>query len=430
MVSAARSAGVVVIGAGQAGLAVSHELSALGVEHLVLERTKVAQSWRGRWDSFTLVTPNWSLRLPGMEYSGPEPDGFLGRDQVVRLLEEYASRLRAPVVEGVPVTGLTRGAGELIQLRTPIGDAAVRAVVVCNGAFQRPFRPSIAGDFPSAVRVLEAGEYRRPGDIAPGRVVIVGSGQTGCQLAEELTLAGRDVILACGRAPWIPRRIEGRDIFGWLADIGFLDTPLAALPGPGARLVSNPQATGRDGGHDLHYRTLQALGVRLAGRLTGVDGGRLRFADDLAASVQFGDDRYADIRALIATASLAAGRKVPELPVPGPLRADPLEEVPLREVSTVILTSGYRPDYASWIDLPVFDTLGFPVTTDGSTIVPGLYFCGVHFLRTRKSGIFLGIGEDARVVAASLAGYLARRGSGRSAAPPPVASAVTRGGVR
>jgi len=403
-----RDVDVVVVGAGQAGLAVSHELADAGVEHVVLERDRVASAWRHRWDSFTLVTPNWTIRLPGGGYEGAEPDGFLTRGQVVDHLVAYAASGRAPILEGVAVTGLAPAQDSRIRLRTSLGEATVRSVVVCSGSFSRPFRPP-AASLPASVQVLDAIDYRSPDDLAPGRVVVVGSGQTGCQLAEELHLDGRDVVLACGRAPWIPRRLDGRDIFFWLAEAGFFDAPLASLPAPAARLVSNPQATGRGGGHDLHYRTLQAMGVRLAGRLAAADESRLGFADDLGGSVAFGDARWAELCGLMRAKLPERGLPVPDLPVPARFDAPVLESVPVSEVSAVLFTSGYRPGYADWIDLPVFDDLGFPITTDGATAVPGLYFCGAHFQRTRASGILYGVGRDAALIAASVAERTGRR---------------------
>lgn len=396
---------MVVIGAGQAGLAVSRGLTEAGVDHVVLERGRVAETWRNRWDSFSLVTPNWSLRLPGMPYSGDEPEGYLSKAGIIALLEQYAATVRAPVQEGVSVESVSadpRG----IRLETTSGSMVAAAVVVCSGSYQRPYRPAGAADLPHGVRVMDADRYRSPDDVGPGRVLVVGSGQTGCQLAEELRMAGRDVILACGRAPWIPRRLDGRDIFTWLARTGFLDTPLTALPSPMARLVSNPQTTGRDGGHDLHYRTLQDLGVVLVGRLEGADGSRVSFAHDLDASVAFGDARYNEIRALLANQLPAQGMDVPEMPDPQPFRAPHVDSVPVKELSSVIFTCGFRPDYASWIGFPVFDEIGFPVTTDGATAALGLYFCGVHFMRTRKSGILMGVGSDAALVSGSVAGYV------------------------
>jgi putative flavoprotein involved in K+ transport len=396
---------VVVIGAGQAGLAVSHELSELGVDHVVLERARVGQSWRDRWDSFCLVTPNWTMSLPGFPYAGDDPEGFVPRDGIVGYLERYASSFTAPVREGVGVDSLEPGSTSRFLLRTTAGDVEAESVVVCTGAFQRPYRPDAAAAFPPGLLVIDAVDYRNPAALPPGKVLVIGSGQTGCQISEELHEAGREVFLACGRAPWMPRQAGGRDIVSWLHQTTFFDMSVDALPSPAARLGANVQVTGARGGHDLNYRTLQTTGVQLLGRLTGVDGQRARFADDLADSVAFGDARYADIRATLRNQLAPKGMPVPELPDPPPFHADPPRELDLDGFGAVICTTGFRPDYAHWVRFPgLLDAMGFPLTRDDAgTAVPGLYFCGVHFLRKRKSSTLFGVGEDAGVVAQSIA---------------------------
>ena len=395
---------VVVVGAGQAGLAVSYELTAREVEHVVLERARVGQSWLGLWDSFCLVTPNWTMRLPGAAYSGDDPEGFVPRDEIVRYLRGYASSFGAPVREGVGVDSLEPGPGGGFLLCTSAGELRAESVVVCTGAYQRPHRPAIAAGFPRDVLVIDAQDYRNPAALPSGKVLVVGSGQTGCQLSEELHEAGREVFLACGRAPWLPRRPGGRDIVTWLRETTFFDTPLSDLPSPAARLGANLLVTGQRGGHDLHYRTLQATGVQLLGRLAGVEGHRASFAADLADSVAFGDARYADIRKLLTKQLPIKGIMAPELPDPPPFHADPPLELDLNGFGVVIFTSGFRPDYTHWVRFPAFDAMGFPLTDNGaSRVVSGLYFCGVHFLRKRKSSVLFGVGEDAAIVAQSIA---------------------------
>ena len=396
---------VVVIGAGQAGLAVSHELSELGVDHVVLERARVGQTWRDLWDSFCLVTPNWTMSLPGFPYAGDDPEGFVPRDEIVRYLERYASSFGAPVREGVSVDSLEPGSKGRFLLRTSAGEIEAESVVVCTGAFQRPYRPDAAATFPPGLLVIDAEGYRNPAALPPGKVLVIGSGQTGCQISEELHEAGREVFLACGRAPWAPRQPDGRDIVSWLRETTFFDLPVDALPSPATRLGANVQVTGARGGHDLHYRTLQTMGVQLLGRLTGVEGQRAFFADDLADSVAFGDARYADIRAALRNQLAAKGIAVPELPDPPPFRADPPRELDLDGFGVVICTTGFRPDYTRWVRFPaVVDSMGFPLTHDDlSTVVSGLFFCGVHFLRKRKSSTLFGVGEDAAIVAQSIA---------------------------
>jgi putative flavoprotein involved in K+ transport len=331
------------------------------------------------------------------------------RDEIVAYLERYAAGFRAPVQAGVGVDSLEPSPAGGFLLRTSDGELRTDIVVVCTGAYQRPHRPAIAGQFPAHLLVIDAEQYRNPGGLPPGRVLVVGSGQTGCQIAEELHENGREVALACGRAPWAPRRFEGRDVVSWIRETDFFDTPLANLPSPAARLTANLQATGRGGGHDLHYRTLQAMGVQLLGRLVAVDGSRARFADDLAESVAFGDARYGDLKNLLRAQLPVKGLAVPDLPDPPPFRAEPPSEVELRDFGSVVYTSGFRPDYGRWIRFAAFDDMGFPITSDGaSTIVPGLFFCGVHFLRTRKSSVLFGVGDDATVVARSIARKLTR----------------------
>ena len=393
---------VVVIGAGSAGLAVSRELTALGVHHVVLERATVAQAWRDRWDSFTLVTPNWTLDLPGSPYLGPDPEGHAHRDEIVAYLDEYAAAWQIPVREGVHVERLRRGQ-EHFELATSEGDREAGAVVVCTGAYQRSHLPPALAAVPQSVPVMNTTDYREPGQVPPGKVLVIGSGQTGCQLTEELHLAGRDVFLSCGRAPWAPRRLDGTDIVTWLIKTTYFDQPLSALPSPAARLIANLQTTGARGGHDLNYRTLQALGVPLLGHLSGIDGYRADFADDLSESVAFGDARWADTRRLLTEQLSDQGVGVPQLPVPAPFRYEPVRELDLHGFGAVINAAGFRADYR-WIDAPVTDELGFPRTIDGaSTVLPGLYFCGVHFLRTRRSSLLFGVGDDAAVVARQIA---------------------------
>jgi putative flavoprotein involved in K+ transport len=390
---------LVVIGGGQAGLAVSRQLLSLGAEHVVLERDRVAETWRRRWDSFHLVTPNWTLDLPGAAYEGDDPEGFVARDQVVDYLERYASDL--PVRTGVAVESLEAAAGGGFLLRTSAGELTADGVVVCTGAYQRPHRPPFGGEFPHDVVVLDAEGYHNPAALPEGRVLVVGSGQTGCQIAEELCESGREVFLAAGRAPWGPRRPDGRDIVTWLNESTWFRTPVSALPTPQARLLANIQATGKAGGHDLHYRTLQAMGVELLGHLTAVQGALMRFADDLPDSVAWGDARYADIGRLF---EAQLGARAPRWPEPPPFRAHPPTQIDLRGFGAVVFTSGFRPDYGRWVRFPAFDPMGFPIVSDGaSTVVPGLYFCGVHFLRTRASSLLFGVGEDAAIVARTAA---------------------------
>lgn len=394
----------VVVGAGQAGLSLSHELTERGIEHVVLERGRIGQSWRSRWDSFCLVTPNWAINLAGWTYDGPDPDGYLPRDEIAQMLEAYAGRIGAPVREGIEVTAVRRAARGF-DLETSDGPMRTDRLAIATGAFQRPHRPPVDG-LPAGILQVDSGAYRNPDALPAGSVLVVGGGQSGCQIAEELHEAGREVFLACGRAPWVPRRLGGRDIVHWALESGFLDQTVEALPDPRERLVANLQNSGHGGGHDLHYRSLEALGVTLAGRFLGVAGDAFRFAPDLARTMAWGDVRYGMFMDLVRGHVERTGIAMPEIEEVEPWRGESPEEVPMRRFGAVIWALGYRPAYADWLPFPeAYDELGFPVHVDGESVaVPGLHFIGVHFLRKRKSSILLGMAEDAAVVAGRVAG--------------------------
>lgn len=392
---------VVVIGAGQAGLSVSFELTAAGVSHVVLERGLVGETWRGRWESFCLVTPNWGCRLPGHPYDGPDPDGFMPRDEIFAYLERYAARSGAPVRAGVEVTSLESGPGGGFVLGTSAGELAARVVVVATGAYQRPHRPAGAATLPPELLQLDMPGYREPGQLPDGPVLVVGSGQSGAQIAEELHEAGREVFLACGRAPWLPRRIGDHDLLWWVLETGFLDQPVSALASPRDRLGANVLASGHDGGHDLHLRTLHGMGVTLLGHFLGADGHAARFAPDLVESIAWGDARHRQLVELGRRLVAERGLPDPGFEDPEPFEPEAPEELDLSGFGAVLFAGGFRPGYGSWMRLTgAFDELGFPIHHEcASTAVDGLLFCGVHFLRKRKSSLLVGVGEDAAVVA-------------------------------
>lgn len=397
--------GTVVIGGGQAGLSVSRELTQLGVEHAVLERGRVAETWRSRWDSFCLVTPNWSVRLPGHPYDGDDPDGFMPRDELVAYFERYAAAVEAPVREGVEVSSLRPHPNGGFELQSSAGELAASNVVLATGAYQRPHRPAGAPTLPGDLLQIDVEAYRNPSELPEGAVLVVGSGQSGCQIAEELHEAGRDVFLACGRAAWSQRRIDGRDVVWWLEAAGDFEDRLDDLPSPGARLLANLQNSGARGGHDLHYRILQRMGVTLLGRFLHAEGTRARFATDLGDSVAFGDKRNAEIMDGFREAAARLSLPEPDIAPPGPIDTNTPEELDLSGFGAVVFAGGFRPAYGSWVHYPdAFDELGFPVHRDGaSTVVPGLFFVGVHFLRKRKSSLLIGVGEDAALVAREIA---------------------------
>lgn len=390
---------VAIVGGGQAGLATSWYLKQAGVEHVILEAGRVAETWRSRrWNSFCLVTPNWTAaELPGATMPD-ERDGFMVRDDLVRFFERWAESFGAPVMENTPVGALAADDGRFV-LDLPTGKLRARTVVVASGGYQRAYRPAYADQLPSSVTQLLAEDYRDPRSVPPGAVLIVGSGQTGLQLAEELHRAGRKVILACGRCAWSPRRLADRDVVWWVVNTGFWDRTLAQLPSPAARLLGNIQATGQGGGHDLHFRVVHEMGVELVGRYIGSVGGKILFAPDLNSTLDASDNltrvfkKYVD--------DLCERQGWPSaLEMPPPLRLEPRTEVDITEdeIGSVIWTSGYRPDYR-WVRFPIFDDMGFPFQVDGHTEVPGLYFMGVHFQRKAQSAVIYGVREDAEIVA-------------------------------
>jgi putative flavoprotein involved in K+ transport len=345
--------------------------------------------------------------LPGHAYDGDDPDGFMTREGIVGYLDRYAQVVDSPVREGVGVTEL-RPADDGFRLETTDGAIAARTVVVCTGAFQRAFRPPGADGLPAGLLAIDTRDYRDPSSLPEGAVLVVGNGQSGCQIAEELVDAGREVVLSCGRAAWAPRSVGGHDLVWWVLGTGFLDQGVDALPSPAARLAANVTASGVSGGHDLHARSLRAKGVGLVGRFAGCDGARIRFERDLIASVAWSDERYMDIRRMIEKLSAARGFEDPGMPDPEPFEVESQDAIATASLGAVIFAGGFRSDYADWIDLPGgFDEMGFPVQRDGaSSVAPGLFFAGVHFLRKRKSSLLCGVGEDAAVVADGVAEHL------------------------
>ena len=287
----------VVIGAGQAGLSASYHLSQAGREHVVLERGEVADSWRNRrWDGFYLNTPKFTQQLPGFEYDGPEPEAFSSRDETISYLDDYAGSFSAPVRAGVEVVALRREDGGL-QVEAAGETLRARNVVVATGAYQSPTPNTLAQQLPDDVFQLQTDDYRRPEQLPDGAVLVVGGGQSGCQIADELRLAGRTVYLSVGRCPWLPRRYRGREIVHWLVESGYLDQTVDTLPSPAARLLCNPPISGNDGGHDCHPRWLEARGVTLLGRLVDVHGHTLTLASDLEESLAFGEELRARVLA-------------------------------------------------------------------------------------------------------------------------------------
>ena len=408
---------VIIMGAGQAGLCTSYFLSDHGIDHVVLERGVLGDSWRKRrWDSFTLVTPNWTIRLPGAEYRGPDPDGFMGRDEFAEYLARWAGRFGCPIRTGVEANRLGRGTKGRLRVDTTDGPLEAPAMVVATGTMQTPRRPALVERVPPRIRQLDAETYRNPGGLAPGAVLVVGSGQTGVQIASDLRLSGRRVLLSTGGAMRVPRRYRGRDCVAWLDELGFFDRTPDMLESPAARFRAEVQASGRDGGQAVGLHSLRREGIELLGRLTAADGEKMRFADDLRDNMGNADRFSRTFREGVDAFVERNGIDAP-LPTDEELDGEPPEgdwSVPCRpsidlgdeHVTTIVWATGFSFDF-SWIDFPVRDEMGYPVTDRGATAVPGLYFIGLNWMVKRKSGLLYGVGDDARYVAAHIAGYLA-----------------------
>ena len=395
-----------VIGAGQAGLATSYWLKRAGVPHLLLERRdQLGGGWHDRWDSFRLVAPNFTLQLPGMPYAGPDPDGFLARDEVVKYLEDYAGSFDPPVRLATTVHRLAAGA-DGFEAHTDGPVFRARQVVLATGPYPWPKVPAVAGALPSHIAHLHSHEYRRPDQLADGGVLVVGSGQSGTQIAEELHDAGRDVHLAVSMCPALPRRYRGRDTIWWLwqaflhgAEVGVPFPTVADLPSPQARFGCDPHVSGRDGGHDISLRRFARRGIRLYGHLNAVDGVRMRFSDDLDQRLAYAESGFdKEFRPLFDAYIEAARIEAPADDRPPYDDYAPVTHTALdldsAGVRSVVWATGYRLDFG-WVDLPIFDQWGYPRHDRGVTVHPGLYAVGLRWLHSEPSSVIAGVGADA-----------------------------------
>ena len=396
----------IVIGAGQAGLVMSHFLGRASRDHVVLERHKIGDRWQSeRWDGLRFQYPNWSLRLPGKDYSGPDPDGYAPHHEIHRFLTDYASQIAAPVREGVAVSRLgvdLEGSGYSVQ--TSAGPMTARNVVVATGPFQRSNVPDVAARFPASIQQTNASSYRNPDALPPGAVLVVGSGASGCQIADELNKSGRRVFLSVSRHRRVPRRYRGRDMIWWFEKLGRYDVEIDSFPG--RNYPPSTVVTGVDGGYDVNLRQSARNGVQLLGRLTGMRDGVALFGEDVNAVLDESDRAFADFGIAADTLALRPDIAVQVQPAAPDDAAGPyqrvamLPELDLDEagIGSVIWATGYRFDY-DWVDLPILDGAGAPVQTRGVTACPGIFFLGLHWMHTFKSGQFSFVNEDAAYIA-------------------------------
>jgi len=397
-----------VVGGGQAGLAVSYHLMQQGRPHVVLEQAAQAgEAWRNhRWDSFTFVTPNWMIQLPGAAYAGPDPDGYLPRDEIVTYFEQYVQRFRLPVRYETRVTRVEPQNGGY-RVTTGQGLYQAAQVVMATGSFQHARIPPAAARLPSSLLQLHSGQYRNPHALPPGAVLIVGSGQSGCQIAEELYQSGRKVYLSIGRVGRLPRRYRGKDITWWLNRIGFFDRTVDQLPSPQAKFAGNPQFSGKDGGHTLNLHQFARDGVTLLGRLHDANGDWLQFAQDVRDCLAKVDKHEKDTLKTIDDYIEKAGLGTPSDSVPqlrDGYETEVLTELNLKPagITSVIWANGYSFDY-SLVRLPIFDDDGYPAQRRGVTAFPGLYFVGLSWLHKFKSPLLFGVGEDAAYLVSEIA---------------------------
>ena len=407
-----RTIATVIIGAGHAGLAMSRCLAEHGIDHVVLERGEVANSWRTeRWDSLRLLTPNWQSRLPGFCYKGDDPDGFRTMPEVIAFIDDYARTIAAPVQTHTRVTAVCRtDAGYLV--RTDRGDWHSRAVVLATGACNVPCVPRLAEALPPSIGTLTPLDYRHPDQLEHGGVLVVGASATGIQLAEEIHRSGRPVTLAVGEHIRAPRTYRGRDIQWWMDATGVHDQRHTEVDDiERARRVPSLQLIGSPERRTLDLNALTDSGVRLVGRLVGVSNGRLQFSGSLANQCALSDlklGRLLDTIDQWATENGLDGEVEPPYR-PAPTRVDPSPvltlDVARSGIRTILWATGFRPDH-SWLKVPVFDRKGRLRHDGGIVPSPGMYVLGLQFLRRRKSALIDGAGDDARDLSAHLAAYL------------------------
>ncbi len=395
---------VIIIGGGQAGLCASYCLRQRGVDdHIILEKHRIGHSWREeRWDSFCLVTPNHQCRLPGHHYDGSDPEGFMVKDEIVDYIERYAAKFRPPVLEGITVTSVTKRDG-YFYVTTDHGNWYCDDVIVAIGGFHTPFVPPGAERIPDSIAQIHSAAYRRPAQIPAGETLIVGSGQSGVQIMEDLHLEGRKVHLCLGNAPRSPRRYRGKDAVTWLEEMGYYKTTIAAHPDKAKAINgTNHYLTGRDGGHEIDLRKFALAGVKLYGFVEGIDFEKLTIRQDLAAKLDSADRSYNGICQRIDDYLAHAGIAAPEEPHYSPVWVPESEPTALNfaenNITSIVWCIGFQPNF-KFIKLPVFNMRGFPETDRGVTEIPGLYFLGLPWQHTWGSARFSGIAEDADYLA-------------------------------
>ena len=398
----------VIVGGGQAGLAISYYLKLEGREHVVLERSAaVANAWRNeRWDSFTLVTPNFQVRMPGAEYDGNDPYGFMSRADVVKYFDDYVELFDLPVHCGVEVFSVEE-LGSHYLVRTSEGDYEAENVVIATGLYQSPRIPGFSVKISSSILQIHSSRYRNPRSLPDGAVLVVGTGQSGAQIAQELYQSGRKVYLSIGSAGRVPRRYRGKDINDWFTRIGMFDTKVEELKSPHAKFHAHPQISGKNGGQSLNLHQFARDGVVLLGHIKDARDDRLILAPDLKETLAKVDQFEIDALKMVDEYIVRRGLAAPPETIPqlrDGYKQEVITELNLEEagISTIIWAIGYSFDFGI-VKLPIVDADGYPRQKRGVTEYEGLYFLGMPWLHSRRSGILFGVGDDAAYLAAHIA---------------------------
>jgi putative flavoprotein involved in K+ transport len=404
---------VVIVGGGQAGLSVSYCLTQKGIGHIVFERYAKFHSWReNRWDSFCLVTPNWQCRLPDFPYAGDDPNGFMLKEEITAYLDAFTETFAPPLHENVRVSRVAPGLNGGYEVDTSIGSWTCDQVVIATGGYDNPILPPYAAELDPAITQLHSVDYRRPAQVPQGATLVIGTGQSGVQIMEDLVRDGRKVHLAVGPAPRSPRRYRGRDATDWLYEMGHYAVTIDQHPDPvKAMTQTNHYMSGRDGGKEIDLRRFVVEDdISLYGSVAGMQGAQISFLPDLAKNLDDADKSYLGIRTQIDAYIDRAGIRAPAEPPFVPLWTPEAEVTEIDAaalgITSVIWSIGFRPDY-SWIHVDVFDARGKPVFHRGVTPVPGFHFIGLGWLNTWGSGRFLGIEEDSRYLAEAIEAQLA-----------------------
>lgn len=399
---------VAIVGGGQSGLSMSYYLQKLGIDHVVIEKNNVVNSWKtARWDNFCLVTPNWQCNLPDWPYQGNDPDGFMKKDEIIEYLDGFVKHVNAPTFTGVKVSQVVPQLDGGFNITTSAGNLMADQVVVASGAYHEPVIPRMAERLPAHIVQIHSEQYRRAQDLSEGAVLVVGNGQSGAQIAEDLHLEGKKVILATGDAPRCARFYRGKDVVTWLAEMNYYDLPVEKHPlREGVRDNTNHYVTGRDGGRDIDLRQFAKEGMELYGLMTDIEDGNAKFLPNLNEALDQADAVYNRINASIDDYIDKNNITAPKGSRYEPVWVPPTERTSLNiqsaNITSVIWCIGFKPDF-SWVHASVFNGVGTPIHYRGVTAQAGLYFLGLPWLHTWGSGRFSGVARDAHYLSEKIA---------------------------